>query len=108
MDDLGFHEMQEMQKQLQEKYKDKWGGVSPEKARDQFLWMLVEAGEAADIIKKEGGGRIMENSEVRKHFIEEMSDLLMYFNDVMLCYSIKPEELREIYVEKHHTNMGRW
>ena len=32
----------------------------------------------------------------------------MYLNDVMLCYDISVEDLREIYVKKHEKNMGRW
>ena len=41
---LGRDEMQTIQKQLQEKYKDLWGGLSPRKGRDQLLWMMIEAG----------------------------------------------------------------
>ena len=33
---------------------------------------------------------------------------MMYFNDVMLCYDITPEELEEVYQEKHRRNMERW
>ncbi|MDY5911927.1 MAG: hypothetical protein SPJ62_07990 [Inconstantimicrobium porci] len=40
----------------------------------------------------------MEDDEVRKHFIEEMCDVMMYFNDVMLCYDIKPKEFIDIYL----------
>jgi len=29
---LDFEQMQAIQKELQEKYRDKWGGLSPEKA----------------------------------------------------------------------------
>lgn len=108
MNDFGLNEMQEIQKELQDKYKDKWGGLSPKAARDQLLWMLIEVGEVADIIKKSGDSQIISNEEVRKHFVEEMCDVLMYFNDVMLCYAISPEELKEIYLEKHRKNMKRW
>lgn len=108
MNDFGFNEMQEIQKQLQEKYKDKWGGLSPKIARDQLLWMIIEAGEVADIIKKSGDSQIMNNETVRSNFIEEMCDVLMYFNDIMLCYSITPEELMTIYRAKHRKNMERW
>lgn len=87
---LGLDEMQAIQKQLQEKYKDLWGGLSPRKGRDQLLWMMIEAGEAADIIKKQGDTPILEDPETRQHFIEEMCDVLMYFNDVLLCYSVTP------------------
>lgn len=105
---FGLDEMQEIQRQLQEKYKDRWGGLSPRKGRDQLLWMMIEVGEVADIIKKQGDAPILENPEIRRHFIEEMCDILMYFNDVMLCYSITPEELEEVYLEKHKRNMERW
>lgn len=108
MDEFGFKKMQAIQIELQEKYKEKWGGLSPKDGRDQLLWMMVEAGEVADIIKKDGDNSILFDEKVRKHFVEEMCDVLMYLNDVMLCYSIKPEEVEETYLEKHHKNMERW
>lgn len=70
--------------------------------------MMIEAGEVADIIKKQGDDRIMNDPDVREHFIEEMCDTLMYFNDVMLCYGITPEELKKVYLDKHKKNMNRW
>ncbi len=100
--------MQAIQKELQEKYKDKWGGLSPEKARSKFLWMMVEAGEAADIIKKDGDDAIVSDPVVRQHFIEEMCDVMMYFNDVLLSYGITPQEIETVYREKHEKNMQRW
>lgn len=108
MSDFGFNEMQAIQKELQEKYMDKWGGLSPEKGRDKLLWMMIEAGEVADIIKKDGDKKIITDNEVRNHFIEEMCDVFMYLNDVMLCYSITSEELVKVYMEKHRKNMKRW
>ncbi len=30
MSEFGFQEMQDIQKELQEKYKERWGGLSPE------------------------------------------------------------------------------
>ena len=108
MSSLNFETMQMMQETLQEKYKGKWPALCPEIARDKLLWMMIEAGEMADIIKKKGDGKIMENPEVREHFIEEMCDTLMYFNDVMRCYSITPEELETVYLAKHRKNMERW
>ena len=62
----------------------------------------------AQVIKKNGDGKIMDKEEVRTHFVEEMCDVLMYFNDVLLCYSITPEELKKAYQEKHEKNMNRW
>lgn len=70
--------------------------------------MLTEAGEVAEIIKKQGDDAIIDDAEVRHHFIEELCDVLMDLNDVMLCYSIMPEELTKIYLEKHKKNMERW
>ena len=108
MGSLTFETMHGMQRELHERYRDKWRPLSPEIARDKLLWMMIEAGEMADIIKKQGDAKIMERGEVRDHFIEEMCDTLMYFNDVMRCYSITPEELERIYFAKHKRNMERW
>ena len=106
--EFGIGQMQMLQKELQEKYKAKWGGLSPEKAANKLLWMLIEVGEVADIIKKQGNAPIMEDESVRRHFVEEMCDVFMYMNDVMLCYSVTPEELETAYLEKHDKNMKRW
>lgn len=105
---FGFEEMQAIQKELQAKYFDRWGGLEPEKGRDSLLWMMIEAGEAADVIKKRGDDPISNDPEIRRHFVEELCDVMMYFNDVMLCYGITPEELEEVYLEKHRRNMSRW
>ena len=105
---MDIKEMQAMQTELQEKYKYKWGGLSPEKAREKLLWLYGELGEVGDIIKKQGDRRIMEDDTVRSQFIEEMCDVLMYLNDVLLCYEITPEELENVYREKHRKNMERW
>ncbi len=51
MKDFGINEMLEMQKSLQEKYKDIWKPISPERGKDQLLWMISEIGEVIDIIK---------------------------------------------------------
>lgn len=108
MEDFGFIEMQKLQRELQERYKDKWEDISPETAKNKILWLMIELGEAADIIKKDGNTAVMKKADVRKHFIEEMSDVLMYFNDILLCYGITVDELKQIYLDKHHRNMNRW
>lgn len=108
MDNFSFEEMQAIQKELQEKYKHKWSPLSPEIGKDQLLWLLIELGEVADVIKKSGNQKILEDREVRTHFIEELCDVLMYFNDVMLCYNISIDELKEVYLQKHKKNMERW
>lgn len=103
-----LNRMHDIQKELQAKYLDKWGGLSPERSVRTLLWMMGEAGEVADIIKKKGEAAIMNDPAIRRDFVEEMCDVLMYFNDLMLCYGISPEELEDIYEEKHARNMKRW
>ena len=107
MSDFGFNQMQAIQKELQKKYKNIWAPLCPKLAREQLLWMMIEAGEVADIIKKKGDEAILEDEETRKNFIEEICDVMMYLNDVLLCYDIKPEEVEKIYLEKHEKNMKR-
>ena len=108
MEDFGFVKMQAIQKELQEKYKDIWESVSPQTGKNKLLWLMIELGEAADIIKKSGSQKVVEDTEVRNHFIEEMCDALMYFNDVMLCFGISPEEIKNVYLDKHKRNLERW
>ena len=108
METFDFHTMQAKQKQLQEKYKGKWTPLVPQAGKTSFLWLLIEAAEAADVIKKQGDTQIMCDADVRRHFIEELCDTMMYFNDVMLCYDITPEEFEAVYREKHERNMSRW
>ena len=51
---LGWEEMQKIQLQLREKYREQWGCLSPEKGRSQLLWMMIEAGEAPMLSKNRG------------------------------------------------------
>ena len=61
-----------------------------------------------DIVKKNGGEKACTDPQIRQDLIEEMADVLMYFNDVLLCYGITEEELKEAYTEKFKRNMTRW
>ncbi|MDE7221009.1 MAG: nucleotide pyrophosphohydrolase [Oscillospiraceae bacterium] len=108
MADFGINEMQEMQKILQDRYKDRWEPVSPEAGRNKLLWMIGEAGEVIDIIKKHGDIEASANVELRKELVEELADVLMYYNDVMLCYGISASELKRAYTAKFEKNMKRW
>lgn len=101
-------EMLDMQKALQEKYKDKWEALSPRVGRQQLLWMIGEIGEVIDIIKKNGDEKAVKDEALRKDLVEEMADVLMYFNDVLLCYGISEEELKKSYTDKFERNMKRW
>lgn len=107
-DDFGIKEMQDMQKALQEKYKDRWKPIGPERGKDQLLWMLGEVGKVIDIIKKHGVEAAGRDPALRAHLTEELSDVLMYYNDVLLCCGISAEELKRAYSDKFEKNMKRW
>ena len=108
MEEFTINEMLKMQETLQEKYKEKWGGLSPEVGKNQLLWMIGEIGEVIDIVKKNGGENVVKNNELKQLFVEELADVLMYFNDVLLCYDISAEELKQSYIDKFEKNMKRW
>lgn len=106
--DFGVNEMQKMQKELQEKYKDKWESIDAETGKNKLLWMIGEIGEVIDIVKKNGGNKASTDELLKKNLIEEMADVLMYYNDVMLCYGITTDELKQAYIKKFERNMKRW
>lgn len=108
MSDFTVKDMLTMQQELQEKYKDKWEPICPEAGKHKLLWMIGEIGEVIDIIKKNGDTKAVEDVALRKHLIEEMADVLMYYNDVLLCYGISEEELKEAYTTKFEKNRNRW
>ena len=105
---FSINEMLEMQKALQEKYKHKWEPICAETGKNKLLWMIGEIGEVIDIIKQNGGTKASSDTEIRKDLVEELADVLMYFNDVLLCYNISAEELKESYTNKFERNMKRW
>lgn len=108
MIDFSINEMLTMQKELQEKYRNKWEAITPETGKHKLLWMIGEIGEVINIVKKNGDIKAIEDGNIRRTLVEEMADVLMYYNDVMLCYGITAEELKSIYKEKHEKNMKRW
>ena len=108
MQQFTMGEMQEMQKALQEKYKHKWEPICPEIGQNKLLWMIGEIGEVIDIVKKNGGEVACTDEKIRHDLVEEMADVLMYFNDIMLCYGITEEEMKKAYVDKFEKNMTRW
>ena len=103
-----INEMLDMQRALQERYKDKWEPICAATGQNKLLWMIGEVGEVIDIVKKNGGEAASEDEELRKNLIEEMADVLMYYNDVLLCYGITSDELKRAYTEKFGKNMVRW
>lgn len=106
---ISVGEMYAFQKKLQEKYQVKWGEViSPEMSINKLCWAYGELAEAGDIIKKNRPEKVMADSELRRHLMEELGDAMMYMFDVMLCYGMTPEEFSEIYRTKCETNINRW
>lgn len=108
MSGFNINEMQQMQKVLQDKYKNIWEPIGPQTGQNKLLWMIGEIGEVIDIVKKHGGQAACTDESLRQHLIEEMADVLMYFNDVLMCYGITEEELKDTYTKKFETNMKRW
>ena len=108
MSDFTVNEMLEMQHALQEKYRDKWETISPETGKNKLLWMIGEIGEVIDIIKQNGDEAACQDEDLRADLIEELADVLMYYNDVLLCYGISAEELKRSYTNKFEKNMKRW
>ena len=97
----------EMQEKLWQVHQKSWDPISEQYARNSLLWMMEEVGEAIAIIKKKGDSAIMDEPSVRNAFVEEMSDVLMYYFDVLLRYGFSPDDLSKSYINKHNKNMDR-
>ena len=108
MSDFSINEMLSMQKELHEKYKNIWVSITPEAGKHKLLWMIGEIGEVIDIIKKNGDRKAVDDSSLREELVEELVDVLMYYNDVLLCYGISEDELKQAYTSKFEKNMKRW
>ena len=101
MSDLKISDMLRMEYELWEKYSDTLEPLEPKYGRDSLLYMIEKMGEVISIIKKRGEDNIIKDKALRKSFIEELADILMYFNDVLLRYGIISEEFSDIYLRKH-------
>lgn len=106
---LTIKDMYTYQKNLQAKYAEKWGEpISPEMSKNKLLWAYGEMAEAGDILKKKGVDAAMNDLELRKNFLEEIGDVMMYLYDVLLCLGMSPEEFSEVYKAKCERNKNRW
>jgi len=105
-DDLRISDMYAIQRALQARHPE-WGGLHPGRAKDQLLWMIGEAGEVIDILKKCKLQDVQNNPELRARFVEEAVDVMMYMNEVCMCLGITPEEFSDAYFRKHLYNMKR-
>ena len=105
--DVTMGEMMQMQRDLYDRHEGEWSPMEPEFGKDSILFMMEEVGEVIAIVKKKGGQQILSDGEVRQAFLEEMADVLMYYNDVLLRYHVTAEEIADAYRRKHAHNMGR-
>lgn len=105
---LDSAQMQELQRRLQARYAGWWEPVDPAHGLNKLMWMIAEVGEAAQILKRKGSEGVMNSPGVRAELVEELADVLMYFNDVLLCYGITPEAFEAAYRAKHERNLTRW
>lgn len=105
--DISINKTLEMSKELWEENKEKWSPMTPEYGRDFILYMIEEIGEVISIVKKKGEDKIMNDPEIREHFIEEMCDVMMYYSDVLNRFDVTSEEFAHKYYEKFHSNMKR-
>ena len=99
--------MKKMQFDLYEKNKEKWNDMEPQYAKNHLLYMIEEMGECISIIKKKGIEAIMQEPTIRERYLEEFSDVLMYYTEVLNRLKISEEELSDAYVKKYTNNMHR-
>ena len=105
--DMTMGEMMQMQRDLYALHEGEWSPMEPQFGKDSLLYMIEEVGEVIAIIKKKGGEAILSENTVRQAFLEEMADVLMYYNDVLLRHHVTADEITDAYCRKHAHNMGR-
>ena len=105
--DLHISELMHMQQSLHHLHEAEWSPLEPEHGRNTILYMIEEIGEVISIIKKKGDRTVVDDQQVRNAFLEEMSDVLMYYTDTLLRYHVTAGEISEAYARKFKRNMGR-
>ncbi|GHU72009.1 hypothetical protein AGMMS49992_07090 [Clostridia bacterium] len=106
MDDVSISEIIQNQKALKAKHPE-WTTLSPHYGHDTMLWLVEEIGEVVHILKRNSNERIMDDPAVRSDFVEELADVMMFFNDMLICYGISADEFAKAYRAKHARNMQR-
>lgn len=107
MSDMRMSELLERQRALQEKHRGEWAPMEPANGRNSLLWLVEELGETVSVVKKRGEDAIMHDAAVRAHFCEEMSDILMFWADALLCFGVTPEEISTACEAKQNRNLKR-
>ncbi len=108
--DMTIGDMLEMQEKLYKAYGEPFGWMdyTPKNAAMHWLYMLGEAGEVVDALKKNSLDQLMQEGAPRRHLVEEMADTMMFFADTLACMGVSAEEFSKAYREKHEKNMNRW
>ena len=107
MADIKISDMMRMQMNLWEQHKDTWSPMEAKFGRNFILWMMEEMGECIAIIKKKGDSAIMREASVREAFVEEMSDVLMYYFDTLLRYGVTPENMGRDYQREYNNKYAK-
>ena len=55
---------------------------------------MEHSNQLMETIKKNGADAVCGENGLRNELVEELADVLMYYNNVLLCYDILPEELK--------------
>ncbi len=105
--DISFSEVLGMSKELWNENRDKWAPMEPEHANTFILYMVEEIGEVISIVKRKSADELMVQGKAREHLVEELSDVMMYYADVLNRFEISAEELSEAYIKKHKKNLRR-
>jgi NTP pyrophosphatase (non-canonical NTP hydrolase) len=104
---LSIEDLLLMSSNLYEKNKDSWSPMTPEYGKNFILYMIEEIGEVIAVLKKKSIEDVMDNGGIRAHFVEELSDVLMYFIDTLNRYKVSKEEFSNAYYAKYLKNMNR-
>ena len=106
MEDFTINEMQDMQRKLQDKYKEKWESIGPETGKNKLLWMIGEIGEVIDIVKKNGGTKACSDAKLRNNLVEEMADVLEVLYAITEARGYSVEELERVRAAKAEKRGG--
>lgn len=106
-ENLRVSDMLALQRELQALHPN-WGAVNdPEKGFKWLLWLVGEVGEVVDVVKKNEPAHLMQPGLARERLVEELTDVAMYFHDVLNIYGITPEEFSRAYYGKMQRNLRR-
>jgi len=78
-----------------------------DEAKLLMLYMIEELGESIALIKKKKNQDLLVDGLHRERFVEELTDVFMYYTDILNCYNISSEEFSNAYLKKMNKNLKR-